>query len=64
MVERLLGLIMFHEKIVSIVKHSNFGDILAYPKAFQSESLNFSTAKYQLEQAGYQSAIIKVWRGR
>ena len=64
MAERLLGLVMFHEKIVSVETCSNFGDILAYPNAFQSERSNLSTARYQLEQAGYNSALMKVWRGR
>ena len=64
MAERLVGLVMFHEKIVAMDSCDNFGDILAYPKAFQSEWSNMATARYQLEQAGYGSAIMKVWRGR
>jgi hypothetical protein len=64
MAERLVGLVMFHEKIVAMDSCDNFGDILAYPKAFQSESSNVTTARYELEQAGYGSALMKVWRGR
>jgi hypothetical protein len=64
MAERLLGLVLFHEGIVTIATCSTFGDIHAYPKAFQSEWSNLATARYQLEQAGYDSAIMKVWRGR
>lgn len=64
MAERLVGLVLFHEDIVTTETCSNFGDILAYPSAFQSEWSNLSTARYQLEHAGYDSALIKVWRGR
>lgn len=64
MAERLVGLVMFHEKIVSMDSCDNFGDILEYPKAFQSEWSNMASARYQLEQAGYGSAMMKVWRGR
>ena len=64
MAERLVGLVLFHEGIVTTENCSTFGDILAYPSAFQSEWSNLSTARYQLEQAGYNSALIKVWRGR
>lgn len=64
MAERLLGLILFHEGIVTLETCSTFGDILKYPKAFESEWSNLSTARYQLEQAGYDSALMKVWRGR
>jgi hypothetical protein len=64
MAERLVGLVMFHEGIVTMDTCTNFGDIFSYPYAFQSESSNFATAKYQIEQAGYNSAIMKVWRGR
>lgn len=64
MAERLLGLIMFHEGVVTIETCSTFGDILHYPMAFQSEWSNLATARYQLEQANYNSALMKVWRGR
>lgn len=64
MAERLVGLVFFHEGHVTLETCDTFGDILKYPNAFQSEWSNMSSARYQLEQAGYDSAIMKVWRGR
>ena len=64
MAERLLGLVLFQEGVVTIETCSTFGDILKYPHAFESEWSNLATARYQLEQAGYDSALMKVWRGR
>jgi hypothetical protein len=64
MAERLVGLVFFHEKHVTMETCDTFGDILKYPKAFESEWSNMATARYQLEQAGYASALMKVWRGR
>lgn len=62
MAERLVGLIMFDEGIVSVDTCSTFGDIHKYPGSFESSDISLS--KYALEQAGYDTAIIKVWRGR
>lgn len=64
MAERLVGLVFFHEGYVSLETCDTFGDILKYPKAFEGSWSNLATARYQLEQAGYDSAIMKVWRGR
>jgi len=63
MMERLFGLIAFHENLVSD-NPSTFGDILNYPKCFESQDTTLKTATYQVEQAGYNTAILKVWRGR
>jgi hypothetical protein len=64
MAERLVGMVFFHEGYVTLNTCDTFGDILKYPKAFESAWSNMATARYQLEQAGYSSAIMKVWRGR
>lgn len=64
MAERLVGMVFFHEGHVTLDTCDTFGDILNYPKAFESAWSNMATARYQLEQAGYSSAIMKVWRGR
>ena len=64
MAERLVGMVFFHEGHVTLNTCDTFGDILNYPKAFESTWSNMATARYQLEQAGYSSAIMKVWRGR
>lgn len=64
MAERLVGMVFFHEGHVTLEGCDTFGDILNYPKAFESTWSNMATARYQLEQAGYSSAIMKVWRGR
>jgi len=61
--ERLLGMVLFFEGVVD-TSCSNFGDILSYPKAFESENQNVDTAAHILHQRGYDTAIIKVWRGR
>jgi hypothetical protein len=62
--ERLLGIICFQMELINQDNCSNFGDILKYPGAFESENNNFETATYILRQKGYDTAIIKVWRGR
>lgn len=63
MAERLVGLVFFVE---GIQQASTFGDIMAYPGAFQTgwPAGGFSAARYTLEQAGYDAALFKVWRGR
>jgi hypothetical protein len=62
--ERIFGIILFHEGIVDDTRCSNFGDILRYPKAFESDNTNMETAAHILSQKQYDTAIIKVWRGR
>jgi hypothetical protein len=64
MMERLFGLVVFHENLVTTDKCSTFGDILNYPKCFESQDTTIKTATYEVEQAGYNTAILKVWRGR
>ena len=58
LVERVLGMILSYEKNVT----SNFGDIMKYPYSFQSN--NLKTAMHNISQANYNTAIIKLWRGR
>lgn len=63
--ERILGIVLYYEKIFDDTsKCSNFGDILKYPDAFDSENNNMETAAHIISQAGYNTAILKVWRGR
>jgi hypothetical protein len=62
--ERVLGIILYYEGIFEGNDCSNFGNILKYPGAFESENNNMETAVNILRQRGYDSAIIKVWRGR
>jgi len=57
-VERIIGIVLSYEKQVQ----SNFGDILKYPFKFESNNLQVST--HNVAQSGYNTAIIKVWRGR
>jgi len=64
MFERLFGIVLFHEGILNMEHFSNFGNILKYPKAFESDHTSIDTAKHILSQANYDTAIIKVWRGR
>ena len=58
LVERVLGMILSYEKNVT----SNFGDILKYPKNFETNNLQISI--HNISQANYNTAIIKLWRGR
>ena len=58
LVERVLGILLSYEKNVT----SNFGDIFKYPNNFQSN--NLKTAIHNISQANYNTAIIKLWRGR
>jgi hypothetical protein len=63
--ERILGIILYYEKrFDDDNKCSNFGDILKYPGAFDSENNNMETSAHIIGQKGYNTAIIKVWRGR
>lgn len=58
LVERILGILLSYEKKAT----SNFGDITAYPRPFESSTLKMST--YNIQQANYNTAILKLWRGR
>ena len=58
LVERVLGILLSYEKNVT----SNFGDILKYPKNFETN--NLQTSIHNISQANYNTAIIKLWRGR
>lgn len=60
--ERIFGIVLYYEKIVSDDNLSNFGDIMHYPGAFQS--INYETAIKVIQQNNYDTAIIKVWKGR
>jgi hypothetical protein len=62
--ERVFGIVLYYEGIFQDGNCSNFGNILKYPGAFESENNNYETAAHILRQRGYDSAIIKVWRGR
>lgn len=60
--ERLFGIIVFIEKLFQNTS-SNFGNITDYPGAFES-NISFEIAENLLRQRGYNTAIMKVWRGR
>jgi len=57
-VERIIGIILSYEKNVV----SNFGNIIDYPSKFEAKSLRASTSI--VSEAQYNTAIIKMWRGR
>lgn len=52
----VFGLILHFEK----ASHSNFGNILHYPNAFESHTID--TANILLTQSKYDTAIMTVWR--
>jgi hypothetical protein len=62
--ERVFGIVLYYEGIFEDDNCSNYGNILRYPGAFESENNNMETAAHILRQRGYDTAIIKVWRGR
>jgi hypothetical protein len=62
--ERVLGIIVYYERLTDASPPSNFGSILAYPKAFESQNNNIETAAHIISQANYNTSILKVWRGR
>jgi hypothetical protein len=62
--ERVLGIIVYYERLTDASPPSNFGSILAYPKAFESQNNNIETAAHIVSQANYNTSILKVWRGR
>jgi len=61
--ERLLGIVLHYEKMIE-EPCSNFGSIMQYPNAFQSQHSDISTATHIVSQHNYNTAILKVWRGR
>jgi hypothetical protein len=61
--ERVFGIVIFFEQLVEN-QCSNFGVITNYPGAFQSEITTLDRAQSVLHQAHYDTAIVKVWRGR
>ena len=62
--ERVFGIIAWYENLIDASTPSNFGSILAYPKAFESQNNNLETAAHIVSQANYNTSILKVWRGR
>jgi len=62
--ERVLGIMVYYEHLMDDSPPSNFGSILAYPKAFESQNNNIETAAHIVSQANYNTSILKVWRGR
>jgi hypothetical protein len=63
--ERIFGIILYYEGIFDNEKCSNYGDIFKYPKAFETEYvLNIENIPNILKQYNYDTAIMKVWRGR
>ena len=61
--ERLLGIVLYHNHMIGD-SISNFGNIVKYPGAFESQITTPEQGAYAISQKGYDSAIIKVWRGR
>ena len=59
--ERLLGIVLYYEDMVN-ENCSNFGNIEEYPGAFESNTV--ATTLNIVNNKGYDTAIIKVWRGR
>jgi hypothetical protein len=57
-VERIIGIILSYEKKVA----SNFGDIMKYPNTFETNNLQASIRA--ISSTNYNTAIIKMWRGR
>lgn len=62
--ERIFAKIVYAEQLVNDENCSNFGNILLYPDAFESMSNTVDKATHNIIQSGYNTAIIKVWRGR
>ncbi len=62
--ERVFGKILFFEKMIDDASCSNFGDIFKYPGAFDSLHLNIETAIHKINETAYNTAIVKIWKGR
>jgi hypothetical protein len=61
--ERLLGIVLAYENMIG-ESLSNFGNIVKYPGAFESQVSTLEQGAHAITQKGYNSAIVKVWRGR
>lgn len=61
--ERIFGIVVYYENLTDNNNCSNFGNITKYPGAFESNN-NSETSLNTVRQTGYNTAIIKVWRGR
>ena len=61
--ERLFGIVLHYRSMIE-EPFSNFGNIVKYPGAFESQVSTLDQGAYALSQKGYDTAIIKVWRGR
>jgi hypothetical protein len=64
MFERVLGMIIAYEGLVQAENYSNFGDILKYPNSFETQIQTMDLARQAVLQKGYDTAIVKVWKGR
>ncbi len=60
--ERLFGIILYYSGMAD-KNISNFGNIFNYPEHF-NDKINMETFVNIIRQHGYDTAIIKVWRGR
>ena len=61
--QKLLGLIFFNEGIVTLDNCSIYNDIKNYPGAF-NKNIQFDKMEHIVNAHGYNTAIIKLWRGR
>jgi hypothetical protein len=61
--ERLFGIVLHFSNMIE-EPSSNFGNIIKYPGAFESQISTPDQGAHALSQKGYDTAIIKVWRGR
>jgi hypothetical protein len=61
--ERLFGIALYFSNMIE-EPFSNFGNIIKYPGAFESQVSTPDQGAHALSQKGYDTAIIKVWRGR
>ena len=63
--ERFLGKVLFFEGLVTAETCSTIGDILRYPNAFEPMAdLSAEKVASFVAQRGYDTPILKVWRGR
>lgn len=63
--ERFLGKVLFFEGIVDAASCALIGDILLYPNAFEGvPDLSAEKASQRVAQRGYDTPIVKIWRGR
>jgi hypothetical protein len=62
--ERILGILMYHDEYLHDKNKSNFGNIFNYPLTFESNITNSDTALHNVKQYNYDTAIVKMWRGR